>query len=249
MGGKGKTPLEWAYEHSKNLKNAKEELMHTSVLTQINEYLLSLDNNRYKPGYWTILKNISLAYCINPFGVILKKYNINDTIFLDLFCGSGITPLKDTNTSNPKWIVGSPVISTQMTDHPFQKYYFGDINRKSIQLLNPILETLNKKSNMKINYEILSANDANENFNRIQKDLENKYVFAYIDPTGFQWNWRSMERLLRFKRFDILMNFQTREVDRIHTMDKIKKFFGPCASEIKICNNCDEKLDIYILTS
>lgn len=244
--GKTKTPLEWAYEHTANLKTAKERLIASSVNSEIDTYLQSLSDTEYRPGYWTILKNITLAYCINPFGVILNRYNIRDTVYLDLFCGSGITPLKDIVTNENKWIVGSPIIATRMTDYPYQNYFFGDINKKSLELLNQILECQNKNSDKKIDYNILPADDANNNLDLILDKLKNKYVFAYIDPTGFQWNWESMEKLVKLNMFDILMNFQTREVDRLTSSDKIELFFGQTSDKINTCKTCDEKLDLYI---
>jgi len=244
--GKKKTPLEWAYEHTENLRKAKENLMSLSVSNKIINYIKSLDDSEYKPGYWTILKNISLAYCINPFVVILKSHNMKDTIFLDLFSGSGITPLKGINTDEHKWIVGSPIIASRMTNYPYQKYIFGDINKNSLDLLSQILKCQNDNSNSKIRYNILPPNDANKNFEMLHNQIKNRYVFAYIDPTGFQWNWESMEQLIKFRRFDILMNFQTREIDRSTTTDRIKQFFGPYSNKLDECKNCDEKLGLYI---
>jgi three-Cys-motif partner protein len=244
--GKKKNPMEWAYEHTANLKIAKDRIKNISVNDQIKQYLDNLNENEYRPGYWTILKNISLAYCINPFGVILKSHRIFDTVFLDLFCGSGITPLKDETSNEFKWIVGSPIISTQMTNHPFQKYIFGDLNKKSINLLNRLLESQNNDLKLNRNYDILNPNDANENFKDIYDQIQNKYVFAYIDPTGFQWNWESMLKLTRLKRFDILMNFQTREILRILSTDRLERFFGPSIEKIRECKNCDEILELYV---
>jgi three-Cys-motif partner protein len=244
--GKKKSPMDWAYEHTTNLKNAKDTIRNISVNNEIDIYLENLTETEYKPGYWTILKNISLAYCINPFGVILKSYHIFDTVFLDLFSGSGITPLKDEASNDFKWIVGSPIISTQMTDHTFQKYIFGDINKKSLELLNQILESQNTYIKLNINYEILNPDDANTNFEKIYDQIKNKYVFAYIDPTGFQWNWKSMLKLTNLKRFDILMNFQTREIERILNSKRLEYFFGPDIDKINDCKNCDEILELYI---
>lgn len=244
--GKKKTPLEWAYEHSEHLRNAKERLMSLSVSNQINNFLQSLDESEYRPGYWTILKNISLAYCINPFGVILNSYKMRDTVFLDLFSGAGITPLKGINAGEHKWIIGSPIIASRMTNYPYQEYIFGDINKNYLDLLSQILKCQNDNSDIKINYSILPPNDANNNFEVVYDVIKNRYVFAYIDPTGFQWNWESMERLIKLRRFDILMNFQTREIDRSTSTDRIKQFFGPYSNKLDECKNCDEKLNLYI---
>ena len=162
--GKRKTPMEWAYEHTENLRKEKENLMDSPVNPEVNNYIQSLSDNEFRPGHWTILKNISLAYCLNPFGVILNKYKITNTVFLDLFSGSGITPLKDVLTNENKWIIGSPIIATKMTDFPYQYYFFSDINNKSLKLLNQILKCQNKDTDKIINYTILPANDANNNF-------------------------------------------------------------------------------------
>lgn len=235
--------MEWAYEHSKKLKEKKNDLSKFDVNSDIIDYLNKCNQSDYSVGFWTILKHISLAYCINPFGLILKSNNIKNTIFLDLFSGPGITPLKELDDSKSKWIVGSPVISTQMTDYPFTKYYFNDKSGKAIELTKKILVELNEKSIEKRDIEFFQE-DANVIIKKILPKIQNNYIFAFIDPSGFQWNWDSMKLLLNLKRFDIILNFQTRQIDRI-PIEKVETFFGPCSTEIENCDNCDEKLNVY----
>lgn len=238
------SPYKWAYKHTQNLKKQKEILENMSVINDIDNYISNLNVNDYSPGYWTLLKNISLAYCINPFGVILKKNDMNDTVFLDLFSGSGITPMKDPSKEKIEWTVGSPIISTVMTDYPFKKYYFCDTNENSRILLENIMESLEQEKNIIIDYET-SPEDANRCFQSLYDDVKTNYVLAFIDPTGFQWDWVSMERLLKLRRFDIIMNFQTSQVDRIPG-EKEKLFFGPCAEDLSTCRDREDKLKLYI---
>lgn len=236
--------MQWAYEHTNYFKNKKDELGQMRAHSSIKKYLEECGLSDYIVGYWTILKNISLAYCINPFGVILESNRIQNTICLDLFCGAGITPLKGPQSEKSEWIVGSPIILTRMTNYPFKAYYFGDINKRALQLVDEILNEWNETSKEKRNYEIYQG-DANAVLKNIHPSIKGKYVFAFIDPSGFQWDWDSMELLLNLNRFDIIMNFQTRQVDRIPREKEIS-FFGPCAAKIRNLSNCDEKLDEYI---
>lgn len=244
--GRRKTPMEWAYGHTKNLKKKKDELCNMNVYSNIQQYLGECGSEDYSVGYWTILKHISLAYCLTPFGIILNSKGIRNTVYLDLFCGTGITPLKARENTNPQWIVGSPVISTRMTNYPFAKYYFGDKHQKPVELVRRILEDWDNSSNEKRDYEIFQQ-DANVVIKKIFPRILNKYVFAFIDPTGFQWDWNSMKLLFKIKKFDIIMNFQTRQVDRISsTRETEDRFFGPCSELVRKCSNCDEKLKTYI---
>lgn len=242
--GRKKTPFEWAYEHTENLKEKKEEIQALNIEKNITEYINGLEKSDYTVGYWTLLKNISLAYCVNPFGKILDNNDITNTVCLDLFSGCGITPMKDPDRESIEWTVGSPLITTLMTDYPFKKYYFCDNNCKSIELLEEILNQLCLKSKYDINYNTFPT-DANRCMAKLCDEIKGKYVFAFIDPTGFQWNWESMESLFNLSRFDIIMNFQTSLVDRI-PLEKEEKFFGPCASDIRDCNTREEKLSCYI---
>ena len=214
------------------------------AISKIEEYVKACGPREYSVGPWTILKNISLAYCLTPLGKILEKKGIRKRVYLDLFCGAGITPLRRTKVSKRSWIVGSPIISTHMTDYPFGKYYFGDLKKKSVKLAKEIIDELNTKSKEKRNYKIFK-NDANEAIGDLIPEIQSSYVFAFIDPSGFQWNWTSMEQLLRLQRFDIIMNFQTREVNRL-PKGKEETFFGPCAEKVCYCTNCDEKMMAYI---
>jgi len=240
LGGKKKSPYKWAYEHTQNLKEKTETLKNSEVKHDIEEYIKNISEDDYSSGYWTILKNISLAYCINPFGKILEKNNITNTVCLDLFSGCGVTPMKDPTKEKIEWTVGSPIITTTMTDYPFKKYISCDKNPESIKLLKKILGSLSKDN---LNH-IFHCGDANKCIRKIGDEIKDRYVFAFIDPTGFQWNWESMELLFNLSKFDILMNFQTSMVDRIGTK-KEKEFFGPCASEVSEFSR-DEKLKRYV---
>ena len=244
MGKQKMTPLEWAYKHAGYLKAKKDELNKMEVHEDIERYLERWGASNFQAGHWTILKHISLAYCLTPFGVILKSKGIKDTAYLDVFCGAGISPLKADEKSTLEWVVGSPIISTRMTNYPFNKYYFNDNNKRSVQLAKGILDEWNRISPEKRVYEI-TQDDANAAVCRLLPEIKDKYVFAFIDPAGFQWNWISMESLFEIKMFDILMNFQTRMVDRVN-LDIIKSYFGPCADEVLNLDDCDEKLNAYI---
>ena len=118
------------------------------------------------------------------------------------------------------------------------------LKKKSVKLAKEIIDELNTKSKEKRNYKIFK-NDANEAIGDLIPEIQSSYVFAFIDPSGFQWNWTSMEQLLRLQRFDIIMNFQTREVNRL-PKGKEETFFGPCAEKVCYCTNCDEKMMAYI---
>lgn len=238
------SPIDWGYKHTKKFKDKKEELGSMSVISKIDNYLKHCSLSDYSVGHWTILKHITLAYCLNPFGIILKNNNFKNTKYLDLFCGAGITPIRETEKSKEEWIIGSPIIGTQMTDYPFSQYYFNDNNQRSLDLTEEILKEYNSKRGIPINYS-LSKNDANVVIKQLIPDIENNYVFAFIDPAGFQWNWESMEELFKISVFDILLNFQTRQVNRVPD-GKIQDFFGPCAKNVDSCSDCDEKLKLYI---
>ena len=113
-------------------------------------------------------------------------------------------------------------------------------------MVQQILEDWNDANQEKRDYHIFRK-DANIVIKEILPKIIDKYVFAFIDPAGFQWDWDSMRLLFQINRFDIIMNFQTRQMYRISSnRKKEERFFGPCAREIRNCSNCDEKLEAYI---
>lgn len=237
-----KTPMEWAYEHAGHLRNKAKELEDGPAKAIILNYLDSISDSDYQVGHWTILKNISLAYCLTPFGIILDKNAINNTVYLDPFCGSGIAPLKDSLEGDKKsWTVGSPIISTMMTDYPFQQYEFGDLSQKSV---NNLADLLKAYDNMGQSIS-LNCVDANDLIESCCSKYADKYIFAYLDQSGFQLNWNSLIPLFKLPMFDIIINYQTRLAERLPN-SKSQDFFGPAYKNLPSCTNCDEILGVYI---
>jgi three-Cys-motif partner protein len=239
---KRKTPMEWAYEHAGHLRNKAKEIEDGPAKDLITDYIGSLTESDYQVGHWTILKNISLAYCLTPFGIILDSNKITNTLYLDPFSGSGIAPLKDSPDSKKlSWTVGSPIISTMMTDYPFSLYEFGDISSKSIRNLDELFNEYDDMG-LQINRNCI---DANELIQACCANHQNKYIFAYLDQSGFQLKWKSLEAIFRIRKFDIFLNYQTRLVERLPD-DKIREFFGPAHENVPKCSNCDEILEVYL---
>jgi len=234
--------MDWAYEHAGHLRKKAKELEEGPAHELITQYLGSVSESDYQVGHWTILKNISLAYCLTPFGIILDRSGIKDTVYLDPFCGSGIAPLKDSEEDGRKaWTVGSPIISTMMTDYPFKKYIFGDISAKSIKNLDGILNTYGR-----MGFDIdVNRIDANELIENSCSEYSNSYIFAYLDQSGFQLDWKSITPLFQLKLFDIIINFQTRQAERLPD-SKLRAFFGPAYNSLNDCKNCDDILGKYI---
>jgi three-Cys-motif partner protein len=239
--GVRKTPMQWAYEHTGNLRSKSDVILKGPAKNVIQSYLESVTEQDYQVGYWTILKNISLAYCLTPFGTILKSNRIKKTLFFGPFCGSGIAPLKDPNGTKTSWTLGSPLISTTMTDYRFKFYIYGDNSKKSIKTLKDIFSA-NNNFRRKVT---IQESDANDLIKSVCEKYENYYIFAYLDQSGFQLEWDSLMLLLDSKMFDIIINFQTRQVDRIGE-EKKRKYFGPSFNELQKCVNCDEILDKYV---
>ena len=238
------SPLEKIYKHAANLKKKCDTICTGDIKDRMNDYVSSLTEEDYQVGHWTLLKHISLAYCINPFGVILnKRYKAIDRVYLDAYSGSGISPLKEENGSPIKWTIGSPLIASTMTDFPFSYYLFNDKDEKSLELLDSVLKDLSIS-----NFEIHNMDANNFIINSIPK-IKDKYVFAFLDPTGFNINWESLCSIFQCNMFDIFLNFQTRSVDRYissATEEHKKLFFGESYEAVKNATNCDDVLDCYI---
>jgi three-Cys-motif partner protein len=233
--------MQWAYEHAGHLRRKSNEIKEGPAGFHITSYLESITDQDFQVGYWTILKNISLAYCLTPFGIILDRNKITKTLFLGPFCGSGISPLKDPEGIKTSWTVGSPIISTSMTDYPFKTYVFGDKSKKSISTLGNIFSAHNNfNRNLSIN-----ISDANDLIKEVCENTTAKYIFAYLDQSGFQLKWDTLDLLLDTKAYDIILNYQTRQIERIGK-EKKRTYFGPVFSEVMKCSNCDEILDRYV---
>ncbi len=209
----------------------------------ISGYLASLVEDDYQVGHWTILKHISLSYCLNPFGVILKNNDI-EKIYLDPFCGAGISPLKETENAEIRWTIGSPLIAKTMTDYPFNRYILSDSNKKSVELLAEILSNLDLSENTEIQQE-----NANNLLTKILPECHDNYVFAFLDPSGFRVDWECLCSLLKCNMFDIFLNFQTRQIDRwiaTASSETKSRFLGPSYEKISDKMDCDQVLELYI---
>ena len=71
--------MQWAYEHTGNLRKKSDEIQEGPTGQFITNYLANITDQDYQVGYWTILKNVSLAYCLTPFGIILDNNRIKKT--------------------------------------------------------------------------------------------------------------------------------------------------------------------------
>lgn len=229
-----------------NFKDVKEVLIylqHFSELSKLGELITSTKETSFLPhidgfidktgrpkGYnkWTLLKLLALQLYVPLYTKIIGT-RYAEWNFIDLFSGSGVGKLEDTNIILP----GSPIIGLSFASVPFTRAFFTDTNYQKIGRLvkrvNLLKELsiddhyreviLSDLSNVEI---MIKAQDANKAVYEIFDHLEDLHVKLYkekgkgvhnlifIDPYGMEFYCNSLKRILSSKiRNDLFILFNS----------------------------------------
>lgn len=198
-------------------------------------------------GSWTFLKLsflLGFAYMYTH----IAGNTFKNLYYVDLFSGSGLVSLKNTNPS--QFVLGSPILmSTLHTKFPFEKCYFLENNHHDS--LENRLEILKKNKKLTCNNFEIYGKDCNLVMDQLineLKTLNRAHFLLFVDPWSTQINWRTMEKLLSLKYpgFDMIFNFQPFGVNRKSSNPKIMtQFYGD--DNYKLCLNKTGKLKFNAL--
>lgn len=160
-------------------------------------------------GIWATDKHHYLSQYIQATRAVRAKYlapqGHGGAAFIDLFAGPGRVRVRDTGDVHD----GSPLIALQHRVAPFSKLVFCDIDKENIAALGA--RTTSDAARVKT---ILG--DSNETIERVASEVpEYGLNIALVDPFALSaLKFRTLERLSRFPRMDLIIHFPTADIKR-----------------------------------
>ena len=239
--------------------------MFVNILYYMDEYewlknrvnLITINNDMYKkinsgndyispfkPGAWTIIKELLLAYYAPSYIRILKeKPWIHELCYVDLFAGSGIVKLKGLKNN----YMGSPLIVKYGISENFNKYYFFDKGVKNITQLKALLSDDDSH---------IFKGDSNVEIDKILPEISRVGVHSliFIDPYSTEIKFDTIRKLSNIG-CDLMINVATEEIYRAlkyyysqnKNDNKLNGFFGDDRWKADLINvsNDEEIYDYY----
>jgi three-Cys-motif partner protein len=210
------------YEWTKN----KIAGLIKNVQTWNDEYITTA-----KHGIWSIKKLIALDYYIDSYVKILKSKQFKSWKYVDPFSGSGLLRI-DKNHLFP----GSALIPLFKIDNfPFHQYILSDIDPVYVELLKKRINKIIKSTinqNIKISIQKQDCNSLIQQIFSGTKPVDWKdcSYLVFLDPFGWDIQWKSMERILNSGPVDLVFTFMTWEIMWNRTIKNSKQtlnaFFG-----------------------
>jgi len=217
----------------------KRQSQHEWLSKQVQRILdmtnnmLKIDSEQYNDyeleyGFWSVKKELALAYLVRPFCQIAKRY-FKAFYYLDLFAGSGMM-----KADSQTFFAGSPIVVLGSTppETKFAAYHCCEIRKERHEALQnrvkiaaqvfgmPTPSLYNCDCNAKID-DLLTT--------LCPKGARNTCFLAFIDPEGLEIDWNTVQTLLHHCRGDLLFTFSTMGVIRnIGKSDSnaLNRFFG-----------------------
>lgn len=192
---------------------------------------------------WTPLKLILLNYTLDVCSTIINKCPFfENKYYIDLFAGSGINKIKDTED----FLIGSSLIAMLGYSDIYNLMIFCEKDPSFYEALNLRLQILKKGK-----FEIFKGKYEDNLVNILkQVNSKNTYSFFFIDPYSTEFVWDSMKQILKV-RSDILLTFMTSEIYRaVHLANSgigvgqsLTKMFGD--ESWKTANSDEDLISIY----
>lgn len=219
------------------LRGILNRLQKLKEIATLGNLVAESEETRYKPdidskGFtynkWTLLKLMFLQL-YTPLYVSIIRHRFAEFNYIDLFAGSGLNRLEDTNVL----VAGSPLIAPSFAPAPFSRAYLVDRDPDKIALLKKRIEYLKELSMDERNREVIFsdltstdfwsvARDANEVVGEIFKEIEQRHKellkkrgrgchnLIFIDPFGLDFRREALERILNSNvRSDVIILFNS----------------------------------------
>ena len=171
----------------------------------------SLDHDpipTFRPGAWTMLKEMLLAYYAPNYLRILRNQDwVNRLIYIDMFSGSGIIGIEGLK----KYYLGSPLIITHcIGDQKFDGYYFMDNEKAKLDQLGIVLNATRKED-----HTDLRLGDCNATIGGIINELGEygTHSLIFIDPFATEIKFDTI-RTLGSIGCDLVVTVATEEIYR-----------------------------------
>ena len=154
--------------------------------------------NKNGVGEWSELKLQCIKKYLGAYANIMYYGRFPEFYFLDLFASEGICKSRKTD----KLMQGSPLISLSVQPS-FSRYFFCDLDKEKVK----VLQNIRDKSPLKNKIEIFDG-DCNQKVDEILVSIKTSTPFiALLDPQAGDLNWSTIEKLSRFNKSEVLINF------------------------------------------
>lgn len=193
--------LEWLKKQLNNILSF-DEIIEDNALT--NEY-----------GSYTALKLIAVHYTADVFSRVArhddrKVEGFGGAVYVDLFAGTGIVTLKDTND-----IIAGSAPCALMNRFGFD---YCVLVEKDEEKCKNLKRTISKIPNV-CKFDVING-DCNEVIgdvlNKISINVKNPIILAFIDPEGLEIKFETLMALSdKFQNCDFLINFSSSGVSRV----------------------------------
>lgn len=161
-------------------------------------------------GAWSKAKHYYLEKYVNTFTTSMRKKWDGQLYYVDLFAGPGKSLARETEEE----IDGSPLIALN-APYAFAGYFFVDSNRE-------VLDVLSERCKSHPNFGRINfcLGDCNSVINDVIKDIPKRSLsLAFIDPTGLQFKFATLQKLAQ-RKVDLIITFP----DGMAIKRNIKKF-------------------------
>ncbi len=148
-------------------------------------------------GGWAKHKYFYIGRYIDIFSTSMRKKW--ELYYIDLFSGCGKCRIRETGEE----INGSALMALNVK-YPFKKYFFVDLNPIALEALNNRI----KKTKFVDRIKLLEG-DCNDRIDEIMQEIPRKdsLCLCFIDPTGLQPSFPTVERLTKDRRIDLIITF------------------------------------------
>ncbi len=183
--------------------------MSDKYLRNEDDGLMMRESQDYAKDKLTILQR-----SISMFTTSMRNKGWAAINYLDLLAGPGKNRLSESG----EIMLGSPLLALE-TRFPFDNYFFVEKNEQNFESLDKRIRTsplyncirmYNEDCNDAIKKIITELDRIDKNSTRGRKSLN----LAFIDPTGLEVHWKTIEILGEQTRSDLIINFSTSGIIR-----------------------------------
>ena len=179
--------------------------MTSIYLDPIDDGLLARESGEYAKDKLAILNGY-----LGRFTTAMKDMQWRALNYIDLQAGPG----KNRFSPSGDVLLGSPLLA-MTTTHPFDNLYLVEMGSEEFGALRTRVDASDRRRNAKLIHE--DCNVAVDSIVRHIEQTDNRFIdgawpslnLAFLDPEGLEIEWKTVEKLARQKRMDLIINFST----------------------------------------
>lgn len=210
------------------LKERLGYMTRNEIFTKVNENIDS-PVETFRPGAWTILKEMLIAYYAPSYLRILRNQDwVRRLVFIDLFSGSGLIGIQGLN----KTYLGSPIVITHCIGNVlFDEYYFVEKDQAKLDQLKGVIDLGDHPDGIE-----LFPGDCNRRIDDMMEHLHNygTHSLVFVDPFATEIEFETIRKLGDIG-CDLIITVATEEIRRSIAQslnnpewnsDALDRFFG-----------------------